>query len=62
MADLRLRKLERDRTKADLASVEALLDQLTDEDVLMRFGLESRRDELQAAVEELQEEEEGTAS
>jgi hypothetical protein len=57
-----LRKLEHDRTRADLASVESLLDQLSDEDVMMRLGLESRRDELIAAIQGFDDQEEPTAS
>jgi hypothetical protein len=58
-----LRKLEHDRTRAELASVEALLDQLSDEDVMTRLGLEARRDELIAAIRDFDEqEEEATAS
>jgi hypothetical protein len=57
-----LRKLEHDRTRADLASVEALLDQLSDEDVMMRLGLESRREELIAEIQGLDDQEETTAS
>ena len=56
------RKLEQDRTRADLASVEALLAQLSDEDVMMRLGLESRRDELIAAIQDIDAQEEHTAS
>jgi hypothetical protein len=57
-----LRKLEQDRTRADLASVDAILDQLTDEDVMMRAGLESRRNELIATIENIDDQEESTAS
>ena len=57
-----LQKLERDRTRADLASLNALLAQLTDEDVLMRSGLESRRDELAASIAALDKAPEHTAS
>jgi hypothetical protein len=57
-----LRKLERDHTAADLASVEAMIDRLTDEDVMMRLGLEERRDELRRKLEALQAEDEPTAS
>jgi len=57
-----LRKLEHDRTRADLASVESLLDQLSDEDVMMRLGLESRREELIAAIQGFDDQEETTAS
>ena len=39
-------KLERDLLHADLAAVNKLLDQLHAEDVMTRFGLEARRDEL----------------
>jgi hypothetical protein len=57
-----LRKLERDRTRAELASVEALLDQLSDEDVMMRLGLEARRGELIAAIQDFDERGETGAS
>jgi hypothetical protein len=57
-----LRKLEHDRTCAELASVDALLDQLSDEDVMTRLGLEARRDELIAAIRDFDEREEATAS
>jgi hypothetical protein len=45
-----------------LASIEALLEQLPDEDVMMRPGLESRRDELIAAVQGIDTQEEPMAS
>ena len=48
-----LKKLEHDRTVAELASVEALLASLTDEDVMTRLSLEDRRDELQRTVAEM---------
>lgn len=57
-----LRKLEQDRTRADLASVEALLEQLSDDDVIMRPGLESRRNQLITAIHELDAQEEHMAS
>lgn len=41
-----LRKLRRDHTAADMAAVEAMLNRLTDEDVMMRMSLEGRRAEL----------------
>lgn len=44
------RKLERDRIHADLAAVTALLDQLDAEDVMSRFSLEARRDELRDLI------------
>lgn len=47
------RKLERDFVRADIAAVGALLSQLDDEDVMARFGLEARLEELQAAISEL---------
>lgn len=50
----RLRKLERDFVRADLAAVSSLLAQLKDEDVMARFGLEARREELQQAVARLE--------
>jgi hypothetical protein len=57
-----LRKMERDRTRADLASVNAILDQLTDEDVMTRLSLESRREELLRSIATLEEVEERAAS
>ena len=48
-----LRKLERDFAHADLAAVQGLLAQLGDEDIMARFGLEARRDELQQTIETL---------
>ncbi|MGA2124999.1 MAG: hypothetical protein ABSG76_02500 [Xanthobacteraceae bacterium] len=57
-----LQKLERDRTRADLASLNALLAQLTDEDVMMRSDLESRRDERAASIAALEMAPEHTAS
>lgn len=49
----RLKKLERDFAKADIAAVNGLLAQLSDEDVMTRFGLEARLEELQHDVEAL---------
>jgi hypothetical protein len=57
-----LRKLERDHLAADLAAVETMIGRLTDEDVMMRSGLEERRDELRRELESLQESEETTAT
>lgn len=51
-----LRKLERDFVRADLAAVSSLLAQLKEEDVMARFSLEARRDELQEAIALLEEE------
>lgn len=51
----RLKKLERDFATADIAAVNGLLAQLSDEDVMTRFGLEERLEELQrelAAIED----------
>lgn len=48
-----MRKLERDFACADLAAVTGLLAQLGDEDVMARFGLETRRNELQQTIAEL---------
>lgn len=48
-----LRKLERDFAHADLAAVNGLLAQLTDEDVMARFGLEARLEELQQTIAQL---------
>jgi hypothetical protein len=57
------RKLERDFAYADIAAVSSLLDQLGDEDVMARFGLEARLQELQTAMAQLSEApEESTAS
>lgn len=58
-----LRKLEHDFVLADLAAVTGLLAQLGDEDVMTRFGLESRREELQNVISELERQpDEPTAS
>jgi len=57
-----LRKLERDFVSADLAAVSGLLAQLDEEDVMARFGLEARRDELQQAIARLEEETEEPAA
>ena len=46
-----LRKIERDYLAADLATVSGLLDNLTDEDVMMRFNLRARKEELQSKLE-----------
>lgn len=48
-----LRKLERDFAYADLAAVNGLLAQLGDEDVMARFGLEARVEELQQTIAQL---------
>lgn len=47
------RKLERDFVHADIAAVSSLLDQLGDEDVMARFGLEARLEELQTVIAQL---------
>ena len=58
-----LRKLERDFILADHATVEDLLGQLGDEDVMTRFGLEARLDELKEKIAALDDtEDEPTAS
>jgi hypothetical protein len=57
-----LRKLERDYVSADLAAVENLIDRLTDEDVMARFGLEARRDELRQCLATLAPQDDLTAS
>jgi hypothetical protein len=49
-----LRKLERDFVRADLAAVQELIAQLGEEDVMARFGLEARRNELQQNITELE--------
>ena len=51
-----LRKIDRDFAKADLAAVGALLDQMTDDDMMARIGLESRRDELLATINSFNQE------
>ena len=57
------RKLERDLLHADMAAVNTLLDQLDEEDVMTRFGLEARRDELRDLISASEAEpEEATAS
>ncbi len=57
-----LRKIRRDYLSADLDAVEKLIARLTDEDVLSRFGLEERREELLREIAEAQPAEELTAS
>jgi hypothetical protein len=47
------RKLERDFVRADVAAVGALLSQLDEEDVMARFGLEARLQELQTIDQRL---------
>jgi hypothetical protein len=47
-----LKKMERDFLHADLAAVESLISQLTDEDLLTRVSLEARREELQHHLSE----------
>lgn len=51
-----LRKLERDFAAADIAAVNGLLAQLSAEDVMTRFGLEARLEELQQSLAALEEE------
>jgi hypothetical protein len=46
----RLKKLERDFATADIAAVNGVLAQLGDEDVMTRFGLEARLEELQQSL------------
>ena len=48
-----LDKLERDRLLAELVSIDRLLTGLTADDVVMRYDLEDRRDEVQAAIGEI---------
>jgi hypothetical protein len=55
-------KIERDFVAADLAAVEALLAQMTDEDVLSTMSLEARRDELRQALASLAASPESAAS
>jgi hypothetical protein len=50
-----LRKLERDFLQADIAAVNSLLAQLSEEDVLTRLGLQARLDELKRSIQELEE-------
>lgn len=57
-----LRKIEQDYLVADLAAVETLIGRLTDEDAMMRVGLEERRDELRREIESLQDSAETTAA
>lgn len=52
----RLRKLERDFAQADIAAVNALLAQLGEDDVMTRFGLESRLEELKQSLADLDSE------
>jgi hypothetical protein len=49
-----LRRLERDFVHADMAAVSSLLSQLSEQDVMARFGLEARLEELQRAVARLE--------
>ena len=44
------RKLELDLLHAELAAVNELLDQISDEDVMAHRGLQDRRDELKALI------------
>lgn len=53
-------KIERDFVAADLAAVEALLAQMTDEDVLTSLSLEARRDELRETLATLEAKPEDT--
>ncbi|MGU3663169.1 hypothetical protein ACLBX9_03090 [Methylobacterium sp. A49B] len=58
-----LKKIERDQRAAELSSVNALIDRLTDEDFITRIGLEARRDEIAADLVAMGEEPESpTAS
>lgn len=56
------RKLDRDLIYADMAAVSALLDQLDAEDVMSRFSLEARRDELRDMIGGFADEPEDTAA
>jgi hypothetical protein len=56
------RKLERDLIYADMAAVTALLNQLDTEDVMSRFSLEARRDELRDMIGSFAGEPEDTAA
>jgi hypothetical protein len=47
------RKLEHDFVRADIAAVGALISQLDEEDVMARFGLEARLEELQTVIAEM---------
>lgn len=61
----RLKKLERDFAAADIVAVNSLLSQLGEEDVMTRFGLEARLEELQqslAALEQAEDEPTATAA
>lgn len=57
-----LKKLERDRTVAELASINTLLQGMTPDDIMTRMGLEDRRDELRETIADLADFDEGTAS
>ncbi len=50
-----IRKLDQDRLKAELATLEAILAQLDAQDYLSRIGLESRQAELRGSLEHLRE-------
>lgn len=52
----RLKKLERDFATADIAAVNGLLAQLSEEDVMTRFGLEARLEELRRDLAALDDE------
>lgn len=58
----KLRKIERDRTAAELATVNVMLSRLTDDDALMQLTLEDRRSELEDAISALGEVVDDTAS
>jgi hypothetical protein len=45
--------LERDFLSADIAAVSSLLDELSDEDVMARFGLEARLADLRQSLAQL---------
>lgn len=57
-----LRKLERDHISADLATVEAMIGKLTDEDIVMRISLQERGEELRRELEALRQTTDSTAS
>jgi hypothetical protein len=48
------RKLDRDFAQADIAAVSSLLSQLSDEDVMSRFGLEARLEELRQNLAQIE--------
>jgi hypothetical protein len=57
-----LEKLERDRLSAELVSIDRLMASLTADDVVMRYDLEDRREEVLAAIDQAPEDNQTTAT